>query len=51
LNTLKGAIEMQNLKEKVESVLIEAGELLYTSIMHKSMIEEKGFANYVTEVD
>lgn len=42
---------MQNLKEKVESALIEAGKLLYTSIIHRSMIEEKGFANYVTEID
>lgn len=42
---------MQNLKEKVESVLIEAGELISTSIMNRDMIEEKGFANYVTEVD
>lgn len=42
---------MQNIKEKVERVLIEAGEFISTSVMNKSMIEEKGFANYVTEVD
>jgi myo-inositol-1(or 4)-monophosphatase len=42
---------MQNIKEKVEGLLIEAGKLLFTSIGDKSMVEEKGFANYVTEVD
>lgn len=42
---------MDTIKEKVESVLLEAGELISTSIMNRRMIEEKGFANYVTEVD
>lgn len=42
---------MQNIKEQVEKVLIDAGELLATSVIHRNMIEEKGFANYVTEVD
>lgn len=42
---------MQNLKEKVETALIEAGKVIVTSTIHRSMIEEKGFANYVTEVD
>lgn len=42
---------MKSLKEKVEGAIKEAGKLLQTSTIHKSMIEEKGFANYVTEVD
>lgn len=42
---------MQNIKKKVENIIIDAGNLIAASIMNRSMIEEKGFANYVTEID
>ncbi|WML34830.1 hypothetical protein [Clostridium sp. OS1-26] len=40
---------MQNIKERVESALIKAGEVLSTSIMNKNMIEENRsyFCNFL----
>lgn len=42
---------MKDLKEKIENVIKEAGEIISTSVVRRNMIKEKGFANYVTEVD
>ncbi|PJI07287.1 MULTISPECIES: inositol monophosphatase family protein [Clostridium] len=42
---------MQDVRENVEKALREAGEIIAASTIHGNMVEEKGFANYVTEID